>query len=250
MTRKEEIRWPLQAQIDLVKARIEYYSKEPLCSSEVGKHNLSIWKSTLNTLELTAPESSPIEKKTTKSMKTTKGLYNRYIIQKTNGEPIDKNAEYFVLRLDKGGDDPKHIDACRRAIQIYAANIYGHLTELAHDIMVKWPVDQKDPHSDDPRINKLNLIAQKYGSANFVAAYVDQNNVEEIVLEAMSESSPAPLESQEELWKEIAYDFSREKEFKIATGLQDLLKSKFTLMRNDLGNNQKGRTEGDLEEKN
>jgi len=44
------IEWPIEAQIDLVRARIEYYQKEPIASSDVGKHNLSIWLSTLKTL--------------------------------------------------------------------------------------------------------------------------------------------------------------------------------------------------------
>lgn len=29
-----------------------------------------------------------------------KGLYDKYIIIKTDGEPVDPNAVYFVLRLD------------------------------------------------------------------------------------------------------------------------------------------------------
>lgn len=28
------------------------------------------------------------------------GLFNKYIIQKADGSPIDPNAQYFVLRLD------------------------------------------------------------------------------------------------------------------------------------------------------
>lgn len=29
-----------------------------------------------------------------------KGIYNKYEIRKRNGEPIDEDAVYFVLRLD------------------------------------------------------------------------------------------------------------------------------------------------------
>ena len=29
-----------------------------------------------------------------------KGLYKKYIITKANGEPIDPEAQYFVLRID------------------------------------------------------------------------------------------------------------------------------------------------------
>ena len=46
------------------------------------------------------------------------GLYYRYNISKVSGEPVDENAEYFVLRLDKNGSDPKHIAACRKAAMI------------------------------------------------------------------------------------------------------------------------------------
>ena len=32
--------------------------------------------------------------------KDNKGLYNKYIIEKASGNPIDKDAKYFVLRYD------------------------------------------------------------------------------------------------------------------------------------------------------
>jgi hypothetical protein len=41
------------------------------------------------------------------------GLYNKYVISKSDGSPIDPNAVYFVLRVDK---DP----AARAAMRIYA----------------------------------------------------------------------------------------------------------------------------------
>lgn len=34
-----------------------------------------------------------------------KGLFGKYIIQKANGEPIDPEAKYFVLRYDKASKD-------------------------------------------------------------------------------------------------------------------------------------------------
>ena len=36
---------------------------------------------------------------------TEKGLYQKYIIQKTDGSPVDPMAKYFVLRYDKLDDD-------------------------------------------------------------------------------------------------------------------------------------------------
>jgi len=62
------------------------------------------------------------------------GLHLRYVISKTSGEPVDERAEYFVLRLDKYGDDPIHIEACRKAILTYAEEIKDHLPQLSSDI--------------------------------------------------------------------------------------------------------------------
>ena len=51
----------------------------------------------------------------------TKGLEQRYVVSKTNSEPLDDSAEYFVLRLDLGcGSYKKHIEVCRKAILLYA----------------------------------------------------------------------------------------------------------------------------------
>ena len=66
------------------------------------------------------------------------GLHERYIIAKVDGSPTDKNAEYFVLRLDKGGKDQKHMKACRRAIINYALDIDEHLPELSEDLVLKY----------------------------------------------------------------------------------------------------------------
>jgi len=63
-----------------------------------------------------------------------RGLYNKYIVSKSNGEPVDNNAEYFVLRLDENGKDKNHIDACRKAIITYAEAISDHLPELSKDL--------------------------------------------------------------------------------------------------------------------
>lgn len=37
-----------------------------------------------------------------------KGILPKYTIQKSNGDPVSPNAEYFVLRLDDNGSDPDH----------------------------------------------------------------------------------------------------------------------------------------------
>lgn len=65
------------------------------------------------------------------------GLYNRYIVMKREGR-TDPNAEYFVLRLDDGGNDPDHIAACRKAVLKYADEIEAHIPKLAADIRSRY----------------------------------------------------------------------------------------------------------------
>lgn len=54
--------------------------------------------------------------------------------------PPDDGAEYFVLRLDTGGSDLKHIEACRIGIHAYADAIYPHLPELAIELKARYPL--------------------------------------------------------------------------------------------------------------
>jgi hypothetical protein len=65
------------------------------------------------------------------------GLYNRYRVEKRDGQ-TDPNAEYFVLRLDDGGSDPAHIAACRKAVMTYADEIEQHLPQLAADLRARY----------------------------------------------------------------------------------------------------------------
>lgn len=67
-----------------------------------------------------------------------KGLHLRYVVAKVNGEPIDETAEYFVLRLDSGGSDQIHINACRKAVLTYAKEIKEHLPELSKDLIDRY----------------------------------------------------------------------------------------------------------------
>lgn len=69
------------------------------------------------------------------------GLHRRYNITKSDGTPCDPNAVYFVLRLDSGGDDVGHIDACRAAAKTYARNAidapagFAHLRSIGLDLL-------------------------------------------------------------------------------------------------------------------
>lgn len=55
-------------------------------------------------------------------------------------KPTDEGSEYFVMRLDTGGSDLKHIEACRIAINAYADAIYPYLPELATDLKIRYPL--------------------------------------------------------------------------------------------------------------
>ncbi|MGX2038772.1 hypothetical protein ACWJKU_01380 [Methylocaldum sp. MU1018] len=67
-----------------------------------------------------------------------RGLYRKYIVQKADGAPVDPAAEYFVLRLDVNGKDPRHIRACRIAVLAYANEIEDHLPQLAEDLRTRY----------------------------------------------------------------------------------------------------------------
>ena len=58
--------------------------------------------------------------------------------------PVDKNSEYFILRLDKGGSDREHINACRIAVNAYADEIEPQFPQLAIDIRKQWPSPKSD----------------------------------------------------------------------------------------------------------
>lgn len=69
------------------------------------------------------------------------GLLRKYIITRADGGQLDPAFEAFVLRLDDGGD-PKHVEACRKAIMVYAMAIQSHLPSLALDIFNRWGPEQ------------------------------------------------------------------------------------------------------------
>jgi len=56
-------------------------------------------------------------------MAKEKGLYQKYKVTKTNGEPIDEDAQYFVLRMDKDPD------------AICALKVYAWLIRLENPIL-------------------------------------------------------------------------------------------------------------------
>lgn len=55
-------------------------------------------------------------------------------------KPVDKDAKYFVLRLDTGGSDINHIKACRIGVNAYADAIEPFIPELAKDLRERYPL--------------------------------------------------------------------------------------------------------------
>ena len=56
------------------------------------------------------------------------GYEKKYIIQKTNGKPVDPDADYFVLRLDK---DPYALDA----LYMYACSLTYVNPQLSEELI-------------------------------------------------------------------------------------------------------------------
>ncbi len=59
-----------------------------------------------------------------------KGLYQKYIVSKANGKPLDPNFECIVLRIDGG----LYINACRAGAAAFAEAVRPINKTLAHDI--------------------------------------------------------------------------------------------------------------------
>jgi len=60
-------------------------------------------------------------------LKGIKGLYNKYIVLKSDKTPIDPNADYFLLRLDTDED-------ARCALRFYANRIENENPVLAKEL--------------------------------------------------------------------------------------------------------------------
>ncbi len=66
-----------------------------------------------------------------------RGLYLKYRLSKSDGRSVNPEAEYFVLRLDEGGNR-EHVEASRKALKTYAKEIGKFLPKLQQDIMEKY----------------------------------------------------------------------------------------------------------------
>ena len=65
------------------------------------------------------------------------GLHGRYKVEHLDGSPLDPGFEFFVLRLDDGGE-PHHVRASRFGILAYASAIEHHIPKLAQDIRARF----------------------------------------------------------------------------------------------------------------
>lgn len=70
------------------------------------------------------------------------GLHQRYIVTKANGEPVDPDAVYFVLRIDRGGRHAKHTACCRHAARAYCEAAFNcndngllHISEDLYELL-------------------------------------------------------------------------------------------------------------------
>lgn len=70
------------------------------------------------------------------------GLHARYQVTKSDGSPTDPNAVYFVLRLDYGGSDHAHVQACRAAAVRWCECAPSHLRRVADELMSRLLEDQ------------------------------------------------------------------------------------------------------------
>lgn len=84
------------------------------------------------------------------------GLHGRYWIRKWDGRFCDPDAIYFVLRLDKGGSDPAHLEAGRFAARMYSLFLEllgdkaAHLQQLAKELAELCDKISYDERTDFP----------------------------------------------------------------------------------------------------
>lgn len=87
------------------------------------------------------------------------GFHRRYTVIKANGQAVDKEAEYMVLRLDWAGDDKVHIRACRTAAIAYANAIQYHIPKMAEDIFERYS------NTEQPGNNQIHIALPAGGIA-------------------------------------------------------------------------------------
>jgi hypothetical protein len=80
------------------------------------------------------------------------GLHQRYNVTRADGT-YDPDAQYFVLRLDFGGD-MEHAMACRAAARTYIAMAPPHMKQVAAELEA-WASLKDDTATDSVQFKKL-----------------------------------------------------------------------------------------------
>ena len=85
-----------------------------------------------------------------------KGLWDKYIISKSSGKPLDENFYAIVLRIDGG----RYLKACRAGVQAFADAVREENPMLARDIDHKLnevkAIDIMDKIKNEPRESFFN----------------------------------------------------------------------------------------------
>jgi len=124
------------------------------------------WKQ--HTDDARRPTAPPPAPKPTPTYKTDGLIFPKYFISKVNGNPIDPEAEYFVLRLDT---DPH----ARKAAVTYAQSVKPENPKFSADIfrwvrklnMMAYSRIRKQPSPESIRANLLGEVNNILGGAVF-----------------------------------------------------------------------------------
>ncbi len=89
-----------------------------------------------------------------------KGLWNKYIILKTSGKPLDPNFYAIVLRIDGG----QYTEACRKGALAFAEAVRNKNPLLSNDIQHKVTEYQ----AKDDKFQRLLDKAEKLAERSFL----------------------------------------------------------------------------------
>lgn len=122
------------------------------------------------------------------------GFHQRYIVSRSDGTPTDPNAVYFVGRLDNGGKDPVHLEACRQAARMYVT-VIGQLSGSEHLHQMAKELDRLIDKLASERLDFPGFLSEELRDMlmNPVAyeAAFDYNSRSETMAEAMGADASA-----------------------------------------------------------
>lgn len=138
------------------------------------------------------------------------GLHDPSIIVE---HPIDNGAEYFVLRLDRNGKDPNHINACRIGIQAYANAIEPFIPELAKDLRERYPVKQSQQAPVKTLQDCKDEVVAKHGFQSWESLiyFSGKDDIEKYYDEVaeLYRSQPVPVTEGREITEQDFRNFIR-----------------------------------------